>query len=166
MQGNRSTNTSHADGTNNCDSTPRDCDFPNGSMTYCGPVTFGAQASSGGGITVTYGASTLCSTATPSYPEKTPSNHTWDVNFINGNSMQNDDIGGTTIVNAEDCMTWNTGAQVKLGTLSTASVPATGAYTLPTANTNAAGQYSAICVSFGGTQNSDYGNQAPLAIVV
>lgn len=162
-----STATSVGDGNNNCDV---DCGFPDGSMHWCQSLTFNASAThdTTNTVTVTFGgATTLCSGATPSYSDYTPTGQVWDVNYISGRAMTTND---TAIVDAEDCTSWRLGSSVddptKIGTIDTTGGAATTTLALPRpTTTNNSGEYAGVCVSAGGSLHSQYGNQVPISIV-
>jgi hypothetical protein len=152
------TTTSISQGDDNCNHTGG-CGFGNGSMTFCS-VSFGAKlphGTTGQSITVSTGTTTSC-TGTGQMQNHLAVSSTFDVNWINTDSMSPSDL---TIDNSEDCMTWNTGNYTKLGTITTDSSGAASKTfsNLPAGTKNNGTYAAAVCIS---DSASNYGNQTPL----
>jgi hypothetical protein len=157
LTGNAGTGTSVSQG--HCDGS---CNTGNGSMTYCGTVTFGASAhATSGKVTVQMGTTDNCTSVGNSH--LTP-NAVYDINYKYGSLMSTSD----TIIDdpADDCMSWELGGSNPVR-LATVLADGNGGFTKsvnltsPT-TTNTTGNYASICVS---DANSDFGNQGPLQIV-
>lgn len=152
--------TSVAQGDNNCTAT---CGDPNGSMMFCGSVSFGAvyDDSAAATATITLGTTDNC----PSTQNHLNGSTDYGINIRKTQSMTNAS-GGTTITDPEDCMDWTVGN----GTthiVTVPNIPASGAFTtvvnLPTGTfSNTSGWSSGICVS---DKLSWYGNQAPIKVI-
>lgn len=159
VTGNNGTGTSVAQG--NCDST---CTTGNGSMTYCGTVTFGASShhTSGSTVNVQMGTTDNCNVRYGRGESHLTPNAVYDINYRYGSLMTTTD---TNITDPEDCMSWTLGgATVRLGTaLASGSGGFNKTVSFSSATTaNSAGNYAAICVD---DPSSLFGNQAPIQIV-